>query len=191
MTPVVFLDRDGVVNADIGFLWRREDCVWVPGAPAAIRLFNERGWPVVVITNQSGVARGYYREEDVHILHEWMKTELHRLGARIDAFYFCPHHPKGAIAAYTQECDCRKPRPGMLRRAEAELGADLQRSWVIGDRHGDVQVAWNAGARGALVKTGYGRGEWEDLAPSWPRQPDLVAENVFEAVEAILRRDAA
>ena len=148
MTPVVFLDRDGVVNADIGYLWRREDCVWIPGAPEAIRLFNKRGWPVVVITNQSGVARGYYREEDVRVLHEWMNTELHRLGARIDAFYFCPHHPKGAIADYTRECDCRKPQPGLILQAMADWRADPLASLLIGDKDSDVAAAEAAGIRG-------------------------------------------
>ena len=148
MTPVVFLDRDGVVNADIGYLWRREDCLWIPGAPEAIRLFNQRGWPVVVITNQSGVARGYYREEDVLALHGWMNTELHQLGARIDAFYFCPHHPKGAIAAYTRECDCRKPRPGLILQAMADWRADPLTSLLIGDKDSDVAAAEAAGIRG-------------------------------------------
>lgn len=150
MTPVVFLDRDGVVNADIGYLWRREDCVWIPGAPAAIRLFNERGWPVVVITNQSGVARGYYREEDVQALHGWMNNELHQLGARIDAFYFCPHHPKGAIAAYTRECDCRKPRPGLILQAMDDWRADPGTSFLIGDKDSDMTAAEAAGIRGYL-----------------------------------------
>ena len=150
MTPVVFLDRDGVVNADIGYLWRREDCVWIPGAPAAIRLFNERGWPVVVITNQSGVARGYYREEDVQALHGGMNNELHQLGARIDAFYFCPHHPKGAIAAYTRECDCRKPRPGLILQAMDDWRADPGTSFLIGDKDSDMTAAEAAGIRGYL-----------------------------------------
>ena len=91
---------------------------------------------------------------------------------------------------YRQDCDCRKPKPGLLRRAETELGIDLARSWMIGDRHGDLQVGWAVGARGALVKTGYGRGELEHLAPKWSRQPDLVAENLLEAVERILGAEA-
>ena len=148
MTPVVFLDRDGVVNTDIGYLWRREDCVWIPGAPAAIRLFNERGWPVVVITNQSGVARGYYREEDVQALHGWMNDELQQLGARIDAFYYCPHHPQGAIPVYTRVCECRKPRPGMILKAMADWRADPAKSLLIGDMESDVAAAEAAGIRG-------------------------------------------
>ena len=150
MTPVVFLDRDGVVNADIGYLWRREDLVWMPGAPESIRLFNERGWTVVVVTNQSGVARGYYHEEDVHNLHLWMNEELNRMGARIDAFYFCPHHPRGAIDRYTRECDCRKPQPGMLLQAMEDWQADPESSFLIGDKESDVEAAAAAGIRGYL-----------------------------------------
>lgn len=150
MTPVAFLDRDGVVNADIGYLWRREDLIWIPGAPAAIRLFNELGWPVVVVTNQSGVARGYYQEEDVRSLHRWMSGELNKQGARIDAFYFCPHHPRGAIPAYTRECECRKPRPGMIRQAMADWQADPDRSFLIGDKETDLAAAEAAGIRGCL-----------------------------------------
>ena len=150
MTPVIFLDRDGVVNADIGYLWRREDCVWIPGAPAAIRLFNERGRPVVVVTNQSGVARGYYTEQDVESLHRWMNAELNRQGARIDAFYFCPHHPDGAIPEYTRVCDCRKPQPGMLLQAMEDWRADPAKSVLIGDKESDVAAAAAAGIRGYL-----------------------------------------
>ena len=150
MNGVVFLDRDGVINADIGYLWRREDFVWIPGAPAAIRLFNERGRPVVVVTNQSGVARGYYSEQDVESLHRWMNAELNRQGARIDAFYFCPHHPDGAIPEYTRECDCRKPQPGMLLQAMEDWRADPAKSFLIGDKESDVAAAAAAGIRGYL-----------------------------------------
>ncbi len=150
MNGVVFLDRDGVINADIGYLWRREDFVWIPGAPAAIRLFNERGRPVVVVTNQSGVARGYYSEQDVESLHRWMNAELNRQGARIDAFYFCPHHPDGAIPEYTRVCDCRKPQPGMLLQAMEDWRADPAKSFLIGDKESDVAAAAAAGIRGYL-----------------------------------------
>ena len=148
MTPVVFLDRDGVINADIGYLWRAEDCVWIPGAPEAIHLFNEQGWPVVVVTNQSGVARGYYRETDVQILHVWMNETLAAQGAHIDAFYYCPHHLKGTVPEYTVECNCRKPRPGMLLQAMRDFAADPGASFLIGDKPSDVAAAEAAGIRG-------------------------------------------
>lgn len=152
MTPVVFLDRDGVINVDIGYLWRCEDLHWIPGAPAAIRLFNERGWPVVVVTNQSGVARGYYREEDVTALHVWMNAELAKQGAHIDAFYFCPHHTQGAIEGYSCECDCRKPQPGMILQGMAQWQADPVTSFLIGDKESDIAAATAAGIQGYLFE---------------------------------------
>lgn len=154
MTPVVFLDRDGVINADIGYLWRPEDCVWIAGAPAAIRLFNAKNWPVVVVTNQSGVARGYYREADVRNLHAWMQAELAKLGARIDAFYYCPHHLKGNLPAYQIDCDCRKPRPGMIQAAMRDFQADPATSLLIGDKPSDIEAAEAAGIRGYLFTGG-------------------------------------
>lgn len=150
MTPVVFLDRDGVVNADIGYLWRKEDLTWVPGAPEAIRMFNRRGWPVVVVTNQSGVARGYYREEDVQSLHVWMNEELKQSGAHIDAFYYCPHHLKGTVPEYILDCQCRKPHPGMILLAMDEWKADPATSFLIGDKDSDVEAARAAGIKGYL-----------------------------------------
>ena len=191
MRPAIFMDRDGTLSHEVGYVNHLSRYQVFPFTVDAIRLINRAGWLAVVVTNQAGVARGYFNEELVHQVHDRLRRAVEGGGAHLDAIYACLHHPSVGQPPYRQDCDCRKPRTGLLRRAQAELGADLSRSWVIGDRHGDVQVAWNAGARGVLVKTGYGRGEWEDLAPSWPRQPALVAENVFEAVEAILRRDAA
>ena len=170
MTTVVFLDRDGVVNADIGYLWRREDLIWIPGAPETIRLFNERGWPVVVITNQSGVARGYYREEDVQDLHAWMNVELRQSGAHIDAFYYCPHHPRGNVPEYILECNCRKPRPGLLLQAMKEWRADPATSFLIGDKDSDLEAAQAAGIKGYLFTHG-------NLA-------DYVRRNVPTAIES-------
>jgi len=154
VTTVVFLDRDGVLNADIGYLWRKEDVVWIPGAPEAIRLFNQQGWPVTVVTNQSGVARGYYREQDVEALHVWMNEELAKQGARIDRFYYCPHHPKGNLAEYIQECGCRKPQPGMIRQGMADWGADPATSFLIGDKESDIEAAEAAGLKGYLFGGG-------------------------------------
>jgi D-glycero-D-manno-heptose 1,7-bisphosphate phosphatase len=155
-----------------------------------VRRINAAGALAVVVTNQAGVARGYFPESVFDEVQERLLRGVESGGARFDAVYACLHHPSVGRSPYRTECDCRKPRPGMLRRAEAELGADLRRSWVIGDRHGDLQLAWNVGARGALVKSGYGLGELTYLAPGWSRQPDLVAENLLEAVERILGREA-
>jgi len=150
VTPIVFFDRDGVLNADIGYLWRKEDFVWMPGAPETIRLFNQLGWQVVVVTNQSGVARGYYQEADVQSLHVWMNDELAKQDAHIDRFYFCPHYPQGAQAKYAVECDCRKPQPGMILRGLAEWTADPADCILIGDKESDIAAATAAGIKGYL-----------------------------------------
>lgn len=152
MTPIVFFDRDGVLNADIGYLWRREDFVWMPGAAETIRLFNSLGWRVVVVTNQSGVARGYYRETDVQSLHAWMNEELASMGGHVDQFLYCPHHPQGILPEYRCDCDCRKPQPGMILRGLAEQSADPTRCILIGDKESDLQAATAAGVKGYLFE---------------------------------------
>jgi D-glycero-D-manno-heptose 1,7-bisphosphate phosphatase len=182
-TPAIFLDRDGTLSHEVGYVNHPSRYRLYPWSVDAVRAINRAGWLAVLVTNQAGVARGYFPET---VVHQVMEAG----GARFDAEYVCLHHPTLGEPPYRRDCDCRKPRPGLLLRAEAELGADLARSWMVGDRHGDLQVAWNAGARGALVKTGYGRGELEHLAPGWERPPDLVAANVLEAVEQILGREA-
>jgi D-glycero-D-manno-heptose 1,7-bisphosphate phosphatase len=188
--PALFMDRDGTLSHEVGYVNHPSRFRLYPWAVEAVRAVNRAGWLAVVVTNQAGVARGYFPESVFEEVQTKLAQEVAAGGARIDALYACLHHPDVGVPPYRVECDCRKPRPGLLRRAEAELGADLNRSWVVGDRHGDLQLAWNAGARGALVKTGYGRGELEYLAPAWPRPPDLVAENLLEAVERILSRTA-
>jgi D-glycero-D-manno-heptose 1,7-bisphosphate phosphatase len=186
VTPAVFLDRDGTLIDDVGYLDRLDQVALYPWTADALRLLRRAGFALVVITNQSGVARGFFSEAFVGDVHAHLAAELARGGASIDAWFHCPHHDDADDPAYRLDCDCRKPRPGLLRQAEKELGADLAQSWMIGDRHGDLAVAWAAGARAALVKTGYGQGELAWHAERWPRPPDLVAENVLEAVERIL-----
>jgi len=190
VTPAIFMDRDGTVSHEVGYLNHVSRFRLFPWTVDAVRHINRAGWLAVLVTNQAGVARGYFPESMVHEVHGRLSGALEAGGARFDAIYYCPHHPSVGEAPYRKDCDCRKPRPGMLRRAEAELHADLARSWVIGDRHGDLQLAWKVGARAALVKTGYGLGEIEYEAPRWPRQPDLVAEHLLEAVERILAAEA-
>ena len=153
-----------------------------PFAPEAIRRLNEAGVPVVVVTNQSGVARGYFPESLVHEVHEQLRGELAEHGARLDALYCCPH---GSAA----RCACRKPKPGMLHRAAKELGLDIQHSFVVGDRYTDMELAFNGGAGAILVKTGYGLGELAWHAQEWPRQSDCVTENLESAVDWILREN--
>jgi D-glycero-D-manno-heptose 1,7-bisphosphate phosphatase len=189
--PTIFIDRDGTLSHEVGYVNHVSRFRLYPWSVEAVRAINRAGWLAVLVTNQAGVARGYFPEAVFAEVQRALAVALEGGGARLDAAYACLHHPSIGKPPYRSDCDCRKPRPGMLRRAADELGADLTRSWVIGDRHGDLQLAWNAGARGALVKTGYGQGELEHLAPSWPRPPDLVAANLLEAVERILGREPA
>jgi len=184
--PAIFMDRDGTLSHEIGYVNHASRFQLFPWAVDAVRLVNRAGWAAVLVTNQAGVARGYFPESVIHEVHGRVQAALAAGDARLDGLYVCMHHPSAGEPPYRQDCECRKPRPGMLLRAQRELDLDLARSWVVGDRHGDLQVAWNAGARGALVKSGYGLGEWVHHAPRWPRQPDLVAEHLLEAVERIL-----
>jgi D-glycero-D-manno-heptose 1,7-bisphosphate phosphatase len=187
--PAIFFDRDGTLSHEIGYVNHLSRFRLLPFAIDAVRLTNASGRLAVLVTNQAGVARGYFPESLIHEVHGRVRAEMEAGDARLDAIYVCVHHPSVGEAPYRLDCDCRKPKPGLLRQAEKELDADLSRSWMIGDRHGDLAVAWAAGARAALVKTGYGLGELAWHAPKWPRQPDLVAENVLEAVERILSLD--
>lgn len=152
--PAVFFDRDGVLNEEVGYLYKAEEFHWQKGAVEAIRFLNERGYYVFVVTNQSGVARGFYTEKDVQALHNWMNGELQKQGAKIDAFYYCPHHPEAAIERYRQVCSCRKPLPGMIRQAAEQYEIDFGRSLMIGDRESDVACAKQAGITGRIFSGG-------------------------------------
>ena len=151
MKKAIFLDRDGTIIADKGFVHKGEDLELLPGAAQAIKMAKEAGFLVVVITNQSGVARGYFSEEDVKTLNHHLNRILAREGARVDAFYYCPHHPEATVKAYRQVCSCRKPQPGLLLLAAKELGIDLSRSWMIGDSPRDVEAGKQAGCRTILL----------------------------------------
>lgn len=139
------LDRDGVLNVDHGYVGRIADFEWLPGVPAALAQLQQAGYALVVITNQSGIARGYYSEADFAALTAHMRAELAAQGVTLDAVYHCPHLPQAELAAYRQDCDCRKPRPGMITRAAAELGLDLAASCLFGDKPGDIQAGRAAG----------------------------------------------
>jgi D-glycero-D-manno-heptose 1,7-bisphosphate phosphatase len=149
--PAVFLDRDGTIIEDVGYLDAVERIVWYPWSVDAIRALNRAGFPVVVITNQAGVARGYFTEALVHEVHRALDARLTGGGARVDAYYHCPHHPDGSVAEYRQQCDCRKPGCGMIQRAAIDLGLDPARSVVVGDAWSDIAAARAAGARALLV----------------------------------------
>jgi D-glycero-D-manno-heptose 1,7-bisphosphate phosphatase len=182
----IFIDRDGTLSEEVGYINHLSRFRLFPFAVEAIRLVNRSPFLAVLVTNQAGVARGYFPESLIHEVHAVVARELDAGGARLDGIYYCPHHPTAGEPPYRQECDCRKPRPGLLHRAADQLGIDLARSYVIGDRLGDLELAWSVGATGVLVRTGYGRGELEYHAPTWPRGPDMVAEHLLEAVVTIL-----
>ena len=191
MKPAIFMDRDGTVSHEVGYVNHLSRFRLYPYAVDAVRLINASGFLAVLVTNQAGVARGYFPESLVHEVHGELRSVLEKGGARLDGLYVCLHHPSVGEPPYRQDCACRKPRPGLLRQAEADLDIDLRRSWMVGDRRNDQEVAWNAGARATLVKSGYGRGELTHYGSAWPRQPDLVAEHLLEAVERIVSADGA
>lgn len=178
MHKAIFMDRDGTVSEEVGYMYHTSMYKPFPWAGPAIRKINESGMKAILITNQSGVERGYFPESQVHEIHKILQDELERYNARLDAIYFCPHQPDTG-------CACRKPRPGMLLRAQQELGIDLSQSYMIGDKYIDVGVAYAAGARSVLVMTGYGREEYQTHR-NLPQQPHFIAENLLEAVESIL-----
>lgn len=148
MRPAVFLDRDGVLNVDKGYLYKKEEFEWMRGAIAAVKRLNGLGYMVFVVTNQSGVARGYYSEDDVAALHAWMNSELGRQGARIDKFYYCPHYTEGTASEYVIVCQCRKPLPGLILTAFDEWDIDKAGSFLVGDKDSDLAAAAAAGIRG-------------------------------------------
>jgi D-glycero-D-manno-heptose 1,7-bisphosphate phosphatase len=177
--PAVFIDRDGTLNELVGYLNHISAFRLFPWAAEAVRLIRQSGFLAVLVTNQSGVARGLYTEELVHAVHDRMQEALREAETRLDGIYYCPHGP-------SDQCGCRKPSPGMLLAAENEMGIDLSRSWVIGDSYSDLEMAWNTGARGALVLTGYGRGGLENHGYEWSRQPDIISPNLFFAAMNII-----
>ena len=184
--PAVFFDRDGTLSHEVGYVNHITRFEPFSFAIDAIRAVNGSGRLAIVVTNQAGVARGYFPESLIAEVNGVLVSRAESSGARIDAIYYCPHHPSAGEPPFRQDCDCRKPRPGMLLKAAREHDIDLSRSWVVGDREGDLQLAWNVGARACLVKTGYGRGEIEYWMSGWKRQPDLIAENALDAALRIV-----
>jgi D-glycero-D-manno-heptose 1,7-bisphosphate phosphatase len=176
----VFLDRDGTIAEEVGYLNHLSRFCVYPFAGAAIRRLNQAAVPVIVVTNQSGVARGFFPEELIAEVHETMMARLAAEGAHVDGIYYCPHGSEEA-------CACRKPLPGMLQRAVREHSLVLPGSYVVSDRYADLEMAHDAGCHGILVLTGYGRGEYQWNRTRWPRQPDRVVEDLSAAVDLILK----
>jgi D-glycero-D-manno-heptose 1,7-bisphosphate phosphatase len=181
----VFLDRDGTLVDELGFLARAEDLRCLPGAAEGVRLFNQAGWKVVVVTNQSGIARGLFDERALAAIHGRLSDELAREGARLDLVLHCPHHPEEGLAPYRRVCACRKPAPGLLLEAARRLGLDLAASWTIGDSLRDLEAGRRAGlAGGVLVLTGKGPLERARA----PQVDVLCAQDLAAAARVVLAR---
>jgi len=191
LKPAVFLDRDGTINEQMGYINHLTRFHLLPGVGHAIRSLNENGLPVVVVTNQSGLARGYFPESLLTAVHDEMHRLLALKGARVDGLYICPHHPEAKEERFRLVCNCRKPKTGLLEQAATELGLDLQRSYVVGDRWSDLRCGAAVGATTILVLTGYGRGDACYIGPGQAVQPDYVAEDLEAAVGWILARQTA
>lgn len=177
MYKTIFLDRDGTINEEVHYLHREEDFKLLPGAAEAVRLWNENGFRVVVVTNQAGVARGYYKEEDVIRLHQYMERLLAGFGAHIDGCYYCPHHPEQGIGAYKVQCRCRKPKTGMFEEAGRAFPVDKPHSYMVGDKWSDLKAGANFGISPILVGTGYGKQLYEDFC----KEQDRKAKEAFQA----------
>ena len=189
--PAVFIDRDGTLTEEVGYVNHPARIKLLPRSAEAIRRLNAAGVAAVVVTNQAGVARGYFSEAVLDAVNDALRAQLARAGARLDGLYACLHHPSEGDAPYRVQCDCRKPGSGLLRRAAAELGLDLRRSTIVGDKSSDLVPGRAVGAGAVLVLTGYGLGEWEYRRDRFEAEPDHVAADLLEAVEWALPRTVA
>jgi len=183
----VFLDRDGVINEEVGYLSHPNSLRLIHRAAQAIRLLNRAKIPVIVVTNQSGVARGYFSEKQLCEIHRVLSALLAKDGAHIDRYYYCPHHPVEGNSPYRVDCECRKPKSGLFFKAVEELDIDLRRSYFIGDKETDIEAGWRVECKTILVLTGHGQKTWINW--SVPFRPYHVARNLEEAVMWILRRE--
>jgi D-glycero-D-manno-heptose 1,7-bisphosphate phosphatase len=183
----IFLDRDGTINEEAGYLDSEAKLMILPAAFEAVRLINASGFKAVVVSNQAGVAKGLFDEEFVRFINGRIQAAMVEKGGVIDRFYFCPHHPSEGFDPYRVLCDCRKPEPGLLLQAAADLDIDLTRSYMIGDHLRDVETAHRVGARGILVRTGHGADQLQNAELNAVNRPDHVAPDILEAVRWILK----
>jgi len=181
----VFLDRDGTINEEVDYLHRVEDLQLIKGAAEGISLLNRDGFKVIVVTNQSGVARGYFQETDVHMIHKEMELRLSRAGASVDGWYYCPHHPDYGTSPYRARCGCRKPETGMIEKACKDFEIDVAASFVIGDSACDIELALSCGARPILVLTGHGKKTYDGLSQVEKKKLYLIASDLYEACRCI------
>ncbi|WP_456440986.1 D-glycero-alpha-D-manno-heptose-1,7-bisphosphate 7-phosphatase [Caldithrix abyssi] len=186
MDKTVFLDRDGTIIEEMGYINHFSRIRPLPEAVEAIKLFKKAGFKVVVVTNQAGVARGYFSEEELVQMNKHMLQEFEKKGAKIDALFYCPHHPEGKVEKYRLKCNCRKPNTGMIDKAVEELGVSLKEAWVIGDRASDLELAKNSGIRGVLVLSGYGTGDYVQSRGGILSKPYAIFNDVLQAAQTIV-----
>ncbi|MCA1926862.1 MAG: HAD family hydrolase [Calditerrivibrio sp.] len=185
--PVVFIDRDGTINEEAGYMNHIDSFKIFDFVPQAIRLLNINNILAIVLTNQGGIARGYFSEELVLNIHKKMLEDLSQRGALIDRLYYCPHYPKGSHPLYGIDCDCRKPKDGMFKKALKDFDIDIKKMFVVGDKFTDIELGENIGAYKILVRTGYGKGEELEIGKR-SIKPDEVCDNLLMAVLSILKK---
>lgn len=187
--PAIFIDRDGTINEQMGYINHLSRFHILPGVAEAIKKLNDSDYLAIVITNQSGIARGYFPLSLVENLHSYMVETLEKEGAKIDDIFYCPHYPDSKMKEYAIACDCRKPKTGMIRQAQEKFDIDLENSYMIGDHYTDLEFAHNAGIKSIMVKTGYGLGEVEYILPGFPYKPVYIADDLLDAVKWIIERE--
>jgi len=183
----VFLDRDGTINREVGYLDQPSKVELLPRSAKAIGSLNRAGFQVVVVTNQSGVARGYFTEEMLTKVHQRLIKLLQEEGAHLNGIYYCPHHPEEGKPPYRKDCNCRKPKPGMLLEASRDLNLDLSRSFMVSDKYSDLQMIHQLGVKGILVLTGFGEKELAQVVQQGNPSPDYVAEDLEDAAQWIIK----
>jgi D-glycero-D-manno-heptose 1,7-bisphosphate phosphatase len=186
--PAVFIDRDGTVNEQMGYINHISRFALLPGAEEAIRVLNSHQYLVIVVSNQSGVARGYFPIELVDEVHAHMRVLLGKEGAFVDGIFFCPHYPRGVVPEYSIECDCRKPKTGLIEKACETFDVDMANSYVIGDRYSDIELALRLNLEGILVTTGYGLGDVDYIFPRLSFKPVHIAKDLLHAARWIIER---
>jgi len=187
--PAIFIDRDGTVNEQRGYINHLSRFIILPGTAEAFRILNQEGFLAIIVSNQSGVARGYFPIELIYNLHSLMKETLLKEGAFIDGIFFCPHYSKGSIPEYSFECDCRKPKTGLIDQACERFEIDMSRSYMIGDHYTDMELADRSNIKGILVKTGYGTGVIEYNLPLMKFKPCYIANDLLDAVNWIIKNE--
>ena len=184
--PAVFIDRDGTVNEQMGYINHISRFVMLPGAAEAIRLLNTHQYLAIIVSNQSGVARGYYPIGLVDEVHAHMRALMEEEGAFVDGIFFCPHYERGIVPEYSIECDCRKPGTGLIEKAGKAFDIDMDNSYVIGDRYSDIELAFRSDIKGILVTTGYGQGDIDYVFPRLSFKPTHIAGDLLHAVRWII-----